>query len=84
MINCLESITNQRKLMNIPIINYSGEQNNKVSLQEQENNKDKLILMDHLWAYAMRKSSYERILSYFLNLWKIYFKNIDLDRMEKY
>jgi hypothetical protein len=71
MINCFGEHHRSKKTHKYSYIDYSGEQNNKVSLQEQENNKDKLILMDHLWAYAMRKSSYEKIYDILESYWKL-------------
>ena len=71
MINCFGEHHRSKKTHRYSYINYSGEQNNKVSLQEQENNKDKIILMDHLWAYAMRRSSYERIHDVLESYWKL-------------
>jgi hypothetical protein len=71
MINCFGEHHRSKKTHKYSYIDYSGEQNNKVSLQEQENNKDKLILMDHLWAYAMRKSSYEKIYDILESYWNL-------------
>ena len=71
MINCFGEHHRSKKTHRYSYINYSGEQDNKVSLQEQENNKDKIILMDHLWAYAMRKSSYERIYDVLESYWNL-------------
>lgn len=71
MINCFGEHHRSKKTHRYSYINYTGEEENKVSLQEQENNRDKLILMDHLWAYAMRRSSYQRIYDILDSYWKL-------------
>lgn len=71
MINCFGEHHRSKKTYRYSYIDYTGEQNNKVSFKEQVNNKDKLILMDHLWAYAMRRSSYEKILDIMEGFWAL-------------
>lgn len=71
MINCFGEHHRSKKTHRYSYIDYTGEQENKVSIHEQENNKDKLILMDHLWAYAMRRSSYEKILDIMEGFWAL-------------
>ena len=62
MINCFGEHHRSKKSHRYSYINYIDNLDSKTTLKDQKKNKDKLILMDHMWAYAMRRSSYQKIL----------------------
>lgn len=71
MINCFGEHHRSKKSHRYSYIDYSKEEGNKCSIEDQKLNKDKLILMDHMWAYAMRRSSYEKILDIMKGFWEL-------------
>lgn len=71
MINCFGEHHRSKKTHRYSYINYSHDRDDRLSLNIQEDNKDKLILMDHLWAYAIRRSSYESIYDILESYWKL-------------
>ena len=71
MINCFGEHHRSKTSHRYSYINYTDDLDLKTPYREQEENKDKLILMDHLWAYAMRKSSYEKIYDIMEGYWQL-------------
>lgn len=71
MINCFGEHHRSKKSYKYSYINYLHDSDDRLSIKIQEDNKDKLILMDHLWAYAMRKSSYEKIYDILEEYWNL-------------
>ena len=71
MINCFGEHHRSKKSHRYSYIDYSKEEDNKCSAEDQKLNKDKLILMDHMWAYAMRRSSYNKILDIMQGFWEL-------------
>lgn len=71
MINCFGEHHRSKTSHRYSYINYTDDLDLKTPYREQEENKDKLILMDHLWAYAMRKSSYEKIYDIMEGYWRL-------------
>jgi len=61
MLNCFGEHHRSQSSHKYSYIDYENQAFKKSSLDQQERNKDKLVLMDHLWAYAIRKSSYKKI-----------------------
>ena len=71
MINCFGEHHRSKSSHRYSYINYTDDLELKTPYREQEENKDKLILMDHLWAYAMCRSSYEKIYDILEGYWKL-------------
>ena len=71
MINCFGEHHRSKTSHRYSYINYTDDLDLKTPYREQEENKNKLILMDHLWAYAMRKSSYEKIYDIMEGYWQL-------------
>ena len=71
MINCFGEHHRSKNTHKYSYLDYSQDQKNKVSIESQKQNKNKLILMDHMWAYAMRRSSYEKIYDILESYWKL-------------
>lgn len=71
MINCFGEHHRSKSTHKYSYLDYSQNQQNKVSIESQKQNKNKLILMDHMWAYAMRRSSYEKIYDILESYWKL-------------
>ena len=71
MINCFGEHHRSKNTHKYSYLDYSLDLENKVSMESQKQNKNKLIFMDHMWAYAMRRSSYERILDIMEGFWDL-------------
>jgi glycosyltransferase involved in cell wall biosynthesis len=71
MINCFGEHHRSKKSYKYSYINYLHDSDDRLPIKMQEDNKDKLVLMDHLWAYAMRKSSYEKIYDILEKYWNL-------------
>jgi glycosyltransferase involved in cell wall biosynthesis len=71
MINCFGEHHRSKSSHRYSYINYTDDLDLKTPYREQQENKDKLILMDHLWAYAMRRSSYEKIYDIMEGYWRL-------------